>query len=117
MNLELFNSVSYVIKTTRGLISPKEAKERSAIVSQETRGPRLFGPRAIFGHEKGPTYRLIGMSLSGAFSQGAIDFLTRMAKIKFPTQISSGSLSFLPARQRWTKWSMRIIQRNVLETF
>lgn len=63
-----------------------------------------------------PTASLIGISLSGAFSQGAIDFLTRMAKIKFPNPISSGSLSYLPARQRWTDWYMRIIQSNVLES-
>jgi hypothetical protein len=47
-----------------------------------------------------PTVSLIGMSLSGAFSQGAIDFLTCVAKIKFPTPISSSSLSYLTARRR-----------------
>ena len=56
-----------------------------------------------------PTVSLIGMSLSGAFSEGATAFLTRMAKIKFPTQISSGSLSNLPARQRWMDCHTRII--------
>ena len=63
-----------------------------------------------------PNVSLIGMSLSGAFSQRATDSLIRMAKIKFPTPISSGSLSHLPARQRWMDWHMRIIQRNVLES-
>ena len=53
---------------------------------------------------------LINLSLSGAFSEGATDFLTRMA-------ISSGSLSYLPARQRWMDWHMRIIQRNVLREY
>jgi hypothetical protein len=43
---------------------------------------------------------------SGAFSEGATAFLTRMAKIKFPTPISSGSLSYLPVRQRWIDWHM-----------
>jgi len=63
-----------------------------------------------------PNVSLVGMSLSGAFSQGATDSLTRMAKIKLPTPISSGSLSYLPARQRWMEWHIRIIQRNVLES-
>ena len=48
-----------------------------------------------------PNVSLADMSLSGEFSQGATESLTRMAKIKFPTPISSGSLSYLPARQRW----------------
>ena len=39
-----------------------------------------------------------------------------MAKIKFPTPISPGTLSPLPARQRWMNWHMQIIQRNVLES-
>ena len=65
---------------------------------------------------RAPNVSLIGMSLSGAFSQGATDSQTRMAKIKFPTPISSGSLSHLPARQRWMDWHMRIIQQNVLES-
>ena len=63
-----------------------------------------------------PTVSLIGMSLSGAFSEGATDFLTRMANIKFPTPISDSTLSHLPARSRWMDWTMRIIQRNVLES-
>ena len=50
------------------------------------------------------------------FSEGATDFLTRMANIKFPTPISHGTLSHLPARSRWMDWNMRIIQRNVLES-
>jgi hypothetical protein len=56
--------------------------------------------------EGAPNVSLVGMSLSGAFSQGATDSLTRMAKIKFPTPIYSGSLSYLPARQRWIDWHM-----------
>ena len=59
---------------------------------------------------------LIGMSLTGAFSEGATDFLTRLANIKFPTPISHGTLSHLPARSRWMDWNMRIIQRNMLES-
>ena len=62
-----------------------------------------------------PTVSLIGMSLSGAFSEGTTDFLTRLANIKFPTPISHGTLSHLPARSRWMDWNMRIIQRNMLE--
>ena len=65
---------------------------------------------------RAPNVSLIGMSLSGAFSQGATDSQTRMAKIKFPTPISSGSLSHLPACQRWMDWHMRIIHRNVLKS-
>ena len=61
-----------------------------------------------------PSVSLIGMSLSGAFSLGATESLTRMVKIKFPSPISSGSLSHSPARQRWMDWHMRVIQRNVL---
>ena len=59
---------------------------------------------------------LIGISLSGAFSEGGTDFLTRLANIKFPTPISHGTLSHLPARSRWMDWTMRTIQRNVLES-
>ena len=57
-----------------------------------------------------PIVSLIGMSLSGAFSEGATDFLTRMANIKFPTPISHGTLSHLPDHSRWMDWNMRIIQ-------
>ena len=64
-----------------------------------------------------PNVSLVGMSLSGAFSQGANDSLTRMAKIKFPTPISSGSLSHLPARQRWMDWHMRIIRDSIMESY
>ena len=56
------------------------------------------------------------MSLTGAFSEGATDFLTRMANIKFPIPIFGSTLSHLPARSRWMDWTMRIIQRNVLES-
>ena len=63
-----------------------------------------------------PTVSLIGMSLTGACSEGATDFLTRMANIKFPSPIFDNTLSHLPARSRWMDWTMRIIQRNVLES-
>jgi hypothetical protein len=63
-----------------------------------------------------PNVSLVGMSLSGPFSQGAADSLTRMLKIKFPTPISSGSLSYLPARRRWMDWHMQNIQLNMLES-
>ena len=63
-----------------------------------------------------PTVSLIGMSLTDAFSEGATDFLTRLANIKFPTPISHGTLGHLPARSRWMDWNMRIIQRNMLES-
>ena len=56
------------------------------------------------------------MSLTGAFSEGATDFLTRLVNIKFPTPISHGTLSHLPARSRWMDWNMRIIQQNALES-
>ena len=62
-----------------------------------------------------PTVSLTGMSLSGVFSQGANDSLTRMVKIEFPTPISFGSLSHLPARQRWMDWHVRIIRDDITQ--
>ena len=41
------------------------------------------------------TVSLIGMSLSGAFSEGTTDFLTHMANIKFPNSVSHGTLRHL----------------------
>ena len=41
-----------------------------------------------------PNVTLIGMSLSGAFSRGAIEFFTNVAKKKFRTPLTSGSLKF-----------------------
>ena len=59
-----------------------------------------------------PKIALFGMSLSGAFSEGAQALFNRLAEIKFPTPITAGSLSYLAARQRWVDWWMRIFQRN-----
>jgi hypothetical protein len=60
-----------------------------------------------------PKIVLFGMSLSGAFSEGAQALLNRLAEIKFPAPLTGGSLSYLAARQRWTDWQMRIFQRNI----
>ena len=84
---------------------------------QEENGRALQQLRDLNPNSGGaPSVSLIGMSLSGAFSEGATDFITRMATIKFPTPISDSTLSHLPARSRWMDWTMRTIQRNVLES-
>jgi hypothetical protein len=55
---------------------------------------------------------LFGMSLSGAFSERAQALCRRLAEIKFPIPITSGSHSYLAAPQKWADWWMRIFQRN-----
>ena len=50
-----------------------------------------------------PKIVLFGMCLSGAFSEGRQALFDRLAAIKFPTPITTGSLSYMAAPQKWTR--------------
>ena len=65
-----------------------------------------------------PKISTFGMCLSGAFSKGAMDILTHLAKEKFPDPPThdnpSGTYSYRIARHNgFSDWWMRICQRNV----
>ena len=65
-----------------------------------------------------PKIATFGMCLSGAFSKGAMDILTHLAKEKFPDPPTpdnpTGTYSYLIARHNgFSDWWMRIFQRNV----
>ena len=72
-----------------------------------------------FGCGGAPKISTFGMCLSGAFSKGAMEIFTHLAKEKFPGPPTpdnpSGTYSYRIARHNgFSDWWMRICQRNVL---
>ena len=70
--------------------------------------------------EGAPWVFLFGMCVSGAFLDGARKIINYLAKRKFPTPPSGydnpeGTLSYHPARSRWTDMWLRIIMRTMFD--